>query len=173
MEDILDLIKIVIPAGLAIYAMHLTISSFLKKEFEKKALDIKHKNTEIILPNRLQAYERMVLFLERVSPGNLILRINDPAFSAKQLQAALVRDIREEFNHNLSQQVYMSGEVWQHIRETVEELIALINEGALELGEEAKGIDLAKKVFDKMSEKNFDKIDRTLAAVKAEIQRLF
>jgi len=173
MEEALDFIKIALPAGLAIYAMHLTISSFLKKDFEKKLLDIKHKSTEIILPNRLQAYERMTLFLERISPGNLILRVNDPSYTAKQLQAALIRDIRDEFNHNLSQQVYMSDEVWKRIKNTVEELIALINEAEREAGAEAKGIDLAKVIFSKMSEDGAVDIDGTIRQLKGEIQRLF
>lgn len=173
MEAALDFVKIALPAGLAIYAMHLTISSFLKKDFEKRLLDIKHKNTEIILPNRLQAYERMTLFLERISPGNLVLRINDPTYSVKQLQAALIHDIRDEFNHNLSQQVYMSDDVWKQIKNTVEELIALINKAAHETGEEAKGIELAKKIFAKMSENNEVRIDDSLRMLKNEIQRLF
>jgi hypothetical protein len=173
MEVAIEYGKILIPAALAIYAMYLTINSFLKKDFEKRLMDLKNRNSEIILPNRLQAYERMTLFLERISPGNLILRLNDPSYSAKKLQSVMINEIREELNHNLSQQVYMSDDAWKLIKNTVEELISLINEAAQELVEDAKGIDLAKNLFAKISEKNFDRIDATLTFLKQEIQLLF
>jgi bifunctional ADP-heptose synthase (sugar kinase/adenylyltransferase) len=173
MEVAIEYGKILIPAALAIYAMYLTINSFLKRDFEKRLMDLKNRNSEIILPNRLQAYERMTLFLERISPGNLILRLNDPSYSAKKLQSVMINEIREELNHNLSQQVYMSDDAWKLIKNTVEELISLINEAAQELVEDAKGIDLAKNLFAKISEKNFDRIDATLTFLKQEIQLLF
>jgi hypothetical protein len=173
MEVAIEYGKILIPAALAIYAMYLTINSFLKKDFEKRLMDLKNRNSEIILPNRLQAYERMTLFLERISPGNLILRLNDPSYSAKKLQSVMINEIREELNHNLSQQVYMSDDAWKLIKNTVEELTSLINEAAQELVEDAKGIDLAKNLFAKISEKNFDRIDATLTFLKQEIQLLF
>lgn len=173
MELALEFAKLLIPAALAIYAMYLTIQSFLKRDFEKKLIEIKNKNTEIILPNRLQAYERMCLYLERIQPGALVVRLNDPGYSAKQLQHAMVKEIRDELNHNLSQQVYMSNEAWRHIKTTVEELISIINESVAELAEDARGIDLAKRLFEKIEERQFDQIDDTLAKVKSEIQRFF
>jgi hypothetical protein len=173
MEVAIEFGKIFIPAALAIYAMYLTVNSFLKKDFENRLVELKNKNAEIILPNRLQAYERMTLFLERVTPGNLVLRLNDPSYSARKLQSAMVNEIREELNHNLSQQVYMSDDAWKLIKNTVEELISLINEAARELPEDARGIDLAKNIFATISEKNFDRIDQTLTFIKNEIQRLF
>lgn len=173
MEVVIEFGKILIPAGLAIYAMYLTISSFLKKDFEKSLIELKTKNNDIILPNRLQAYERMALFLERITPGNLILRLNDPALPAKSFQALLINEVREELNHNLSQQVYMSNEAWGRIKNAVEELISLINEAAAELTDEAKAIDLAKIIFGKIAEKEFNHIDSALSFMKQEIQQLF
>lgn len=173
MELALEFGKLLIPAALAIYAMYLTINSFLKRDFEKRLIELENKNAEIILPNRLQAYERMALFLERIAPGNLIVRLNDPSFSAKKLHSILLSDIREEFNHNLSQQIYMSDEAWKMIKSAVEELISLINEASQELPDDAKSIDLAKNIFSKMSEKGFDQINNALVFLKQEIQRLF
>ncbi len=173
MEVVIEFGKILIPAGLAIYAMYLTINSFLKKDFEKNLIALKTKNSDIILPNRLQAYERMALFLERITPGNLILRLNDPALPAKSFQSLLINEVREELNHNLSQQVYMSNEAWARIKNAVEELISLINESAAELTDEAKAIDLAKIIFGKIAEKEFNHIDSALSFIKQEIQQLF
>ena len=108
MEYIADLLKIVLPAGLVIYGMYLTVMSFLNKEREKLLVDLKTQNTQTILPIRLQAGERLCLLLERITPNNLIRRVNNPTFSAADLHRQLLTEVREEFNHNLAQQVYFS-----------------------------------------------------------------
>lgn len=173
MEILADLAKIIIPAAIVLYGMYLTVKSFTTKELERSMVDLKMKNRDIILPIRLQAYERITLFLERISPNNLVMRLNDASFNAKQFQHILISEIRNEYNHNLSQQVYMSNEAWRHIKTTVEELISIINESVAELAEDARGIDLAKRLFEKIEERQFDQIDDTLAKVKSEIQRFF
>lgn len=173
MDLAIEFAKLLIPAALVLYAMYLTVNSFLKKDFQKKLLETRMKNNEVVLPIRLQAYERMSLFLERISPGNLVSRLGNQQFSAKEFQTLMIREIREEFNHNLSQQVYMSHELWQSIKNTVEQYISLINTSGAELNENAKGLELAKKLFEKMAEKNFNAIEENLAQLKAEIQQLF
>jgi len=173
MDQVIEILKILIPAGLVLYGMFLTTKSFLNREMEKKLLDIRAKGTEHVLPNRLQAYERMCLFLERISPNNLITRLNDKSYSARQFQHIMVVEIREEFNHNLSQQLYMSDESWSLIKNTVEELISTINQAANELPEEAKSLDLARKVIEKYMEEQTDMIGNTLKYVKDEIRKVF
>jgi hypothetical protein len=96
MEILEDLVKILLPAAIVLYAMYLTVRAFLNKEFERKLIDIKTKNTDIVLPVRLQAYERMCLFLERISPNNLILRLNNSMLSANELHQLLLAEIREQ-----------------------------------------------------------------------------
>ena len=80
MDLVIEFAKLLIPAGLVLYAMILVVKSFLDKEFQKKMIDIKTKNKETVLPIRLQAYERMCLFLERMAPNNLIPRIKSGKF---------------------------------------------------------------------------------------------
>jgi hypothetical protein len=173
MEIILDLGKIVLPAALVLYAMYLTVKSILAKELIKSDMDYKTETAKMILPNRLQAFERMSLFLERLSPGNLVLRLNTVNMTAKELQHLMITEIREEFNHNLSQQIYMSDNSWQMIKDTVENVITLINTNAEKLGAEAKSIELAKLIFNDLANREVDPIALTLSQVKAEIRELF
>ena len=77
MDTLLELGKIILPAALVLYAMYLTMKSALAKEAFKANMDYKIENSKAVLPNRLQAFERMSLFLERLSPGNLVLRHHD------------------------------------------------------------------------------------------------
>lgn len=173
MEILGDFLKISLPAAAVMYAMFLTVRSFLNKDFEKKLVEIRIKNNELILPIRLQAYERMALFLERISPHNLIMRVNDPAYNVAQLHQRLLIEIREEFNHNLSQQVYMSDQAWTIIKTSMEEVIAEINKSSTGIPPESKGIELAKMIFENLVQKNEDPVNKALKFIKTEIQQVF
>lgn len=173
MEVLLDLFKILVPAALVLYAMYLIVKSFLDKELQKQVIATRDKNTEIVLPVRLQAYERMVLFLERITPNNLLRRLNTADLSAREFQHVLVHEIREEFNHNLSQQVYMSDESWRSIRQAMEEVVALINRSADDLPEDARGIELNRLLLKRMVEEETDPTGRALKTVKDEIRSIF
>jgi len=173
MELLIEFAKILLPAALVLYAMYLTVRTFLYKEIEKKLVDIKTKNTEIILPLRLQAYERICLFLERISPIHLLPRVNNPEYSSEEFQQQLVQNIREEFTHNLSQQIYMSSIAWDLTKKSMEDIIALINQSNNELRENASGLDLAKTIFEKLMQNEWDPTADALKALKEEIRELF
>jgi hypothetical protein len=74
MDYLLDLLKIILPAGIVLYGMYLVVVSFLSKEREKLLIDLKTQNTQVVLPIRLQAAERLCLLLERITPNNLVRR---------------------------------------------------------------------------------------------------
>ena len=130
MDALIDFVKIVMPASVVLYAVYLTVRSFIAKEIKLKKLEIRAKSIETILPARLQAYERITLFLERISPQNLLIRLSDPAYSAREFQKLLLDEIRNEYNHNVSQQVYMSEEVWNLVKNAKEDLLMLINDAS-------------------------------------------
>lgn len=173
MEQFVDLLKILLPAAVVLYAMYLTVKAFLNKDFEKRLVDIKVKNSEIVLPVRLQAYERMCLFLERISLHNLVIRSNEPDYSAGQFHQKLLHEIREEFSHNLSQQVYMSDQAWSMVKNAMDEIVAIINASAGQVPPQAKSIELARTIFDNLMHKKEDPVDKTLKFLKNEIRQVF
>lgn len=173
MDIIAELLKILLPAGLVLYGMFLTVRSFLDKEFERKLVELKIKNTEIVLPIRLQAYERMCLFLERISPNNLIRRVNSSDYSAIELHGLLLSEIREEYSHNVSQQVYMSDEAWTQVRSAMEEVVVLVNDSASGIPPDARSLELAKRIFEQIMEQNIDPTMRALKFIKDEIRIVF
>lgn len=168
-----DLLKITIPAGLVLYTAYLLMRAQAQKQLEEYRLSLRQKNQEVILPVRLQAYERICLLLERISPNNLIPRVNAKNMTARDLQAALIADVRSEYNHNLSQQVYMSNDAWMYVSGAVEQLISTINEAGNELDEQATSLVLAKKIFEKNMQNNQDTVRGALTYVKNEIKELF
>jgi hypothetical protein len=145
----------------------------IAKQLTVKEMEIRHKNIAITLPIRLQAYERMSLFLERIAPNNLVVRLNQPELSSREFHQMLLTDIRNEYNHNVSQQVYMSDEVWQEIKTAKEDLITAINATAGELPDEATSLDLAKNLFEYLINKEIDPIDHALKSLKSEISKSY
>ncbi len=173
MELVADLLKVILPAGLVLWAMYLTISSFIKKELVQKELDIKAETTKTLLPIRLQAYERMALFLERISPNNLLIRLNGRAVNVSDFQQLMLAEIREEFSHNLSQQVYMSDQAWTTIKNAMNETVALINLSAKDLAPDAPAIELSKRIFEVVMNKGVNSSDEALRLVKQEMREYF
>ncbi|MCU0338635.1 MAG: hypothetical protein MUE30_02030 [Spirosomaceae bacterium] len=173
MEIIADLLKIILPAALVLYAMYLMVSAFLKKQMDDSLLQTRSRQVEVSLPIRLQAYERVCLLLERITPNNILIRLNGSATTALEFQQILLRDVREEFNHNLSQQVYMSHEAWERVRNAQQEVLTLINQASASVHPEAAPIELSKKIFEKIIEENRNPTAEALKFVKEEIQRAF
>ena len=173
MEYLTDFLQLLVPAALVLYAVYLIVRSFLQKEFDKKLVDLKMSNNATIMPLRLQAYERICLLLERISPNNMLLRLSDPAYNALEFQQLVLKEIREEFNHNLSQQVYMSEEVWEKVRATVNEVIAIVNQASEGMTAEHNSVDLSQKIFEGMIALNRDPVGEALSQCKKEIHKLF
>jgi hypothetical protein len=173
MEVLIEFGKILIPASVVLYATYLLVRSFIQKEIDLKKLEVRGRSIETVLPNRLQAYERITLFLERISPQNLLIRLNAPGMTAREFHQLLLLEMRNEYNHNVSQQVYMSEEVWDLVKNAKEDLIVSINDAAGEMGMEATSLDLSKKIFEKSVNKPVDPIAHALSELKKEIQRTF
>ena len=101
-------------------------------------------NGKSILPLQLQAYERLVLLTERISLPNLVSRINQTGLTAKEMQMLLTQTIRQEFEHNISQQIYVSSGAWEAINNLKEQNILIINQVSSYLPVDATGMDLNK-----------------------------
>jgi hypothetical protein len=173
MEPIYDLAKVLLPAAIFLYGMYLLVRSFINRDIELRKLEVRSRAIETILPNRIQAYERICLFLERISPQNMLLRLNTPGIPAREFHRILLEEIRNEYNHNVSQQIYMSEDVWNLVKNAKEDLIIQINEASQAMSPEASSLDLAKKIFELAMDKKIDPMGHALSEVKKEIQQTF
>jgi hypothetical protein len=97
---------------------------------------------------RLQAYERLVLLTERIALPNLISRLNQPNISAAEMKLILCENIKQEFEYNSTQQLYVSPVSWDSVRNLKEQNIMLVNQVASTLPLNASGSDLNKKVLE-------------------------
>jgi hypothetical protein len=173
MDALIEFGKILIPASVVLYAAFLVVRSFIQKDIDLKRLEIRGKSIETVLPNRLHAYERMTLFLERMSPQDLLVRLNQGSIPARDFHQILLAEVRNEYNHNVSQQVYISEEVWELIKNAKEDLIVSINDAASEMGDQSTSLDLSKKIVEKTIGKSVDPLAHALTELKREVQRIF
>lgn len=173
MELFIDILKIVLPAALVLYGMYITIRTMISKVLVEKQLEIKAKSLELTLPARMQAFERMTLFLERISPENLIVRINRNGMSAGELHHTILTEIRNEFNHNVAQQVYLNKELWSMIITAKEDLLMRINSTYQEMNPEATSIDYAKALISNYSSSEINSIELALTSLKEELGKYY
>ena len=172
MQLLSDLLKLIIPASLVLYGMYLTVKLLLNREADRHRFDVQNRYTEAVVPVRLQAYERMVLFLERINPGNLLLRLGNSASTVSELQQRLLQDIRDEYNHNLSQQVYMSQAAWDEIQAAMNDIITLINQASGNSHPGDPAIELSKQIFERVIQRDQQPTAKALTMVKEEIQKV-
>ncbi len=96
---------------------------------------------------QLQAYERLILLVDRMSIPNLISRISHEGLSAQEMQFVLTRTIREEFDYNITQQIYIAPEAWNAVKGLKEKNLLFINQVASSLAPHASGLDLSRAIL--------------------------
>jgi hypothetical protein len=131
-----------------------------------------HKDMQVnSMPLRLQAYERMALFLERITPSKLLIRITPNSSNKEDYEALLIASIEQEFEHNLSQQIYLSDDCWNIIAAAKNATIQLIRKaGLLEKTETAN--KLREVVLTEMMEKRAPS-DAALSYIKQEVSEMW
>jgi hypothetical protein len=113
-----------------------------KENQNKNQVDISTKQLQ------LQAYERLTLLADRIAIPNLVNRVNQPGLSARDMQLLLTQSVRQEFEHNITQQIYVSAEAWDAVRNLKEQNLLIINQVASYLPPEATGLDLNKALLE-------------------------
>ncbi len=147
MELIAEILKIILPATAVFVAVYVVIKSFLGNEQKRREHELRKTNQNVVLPLRIQAHERIIIFLERINPNSLVVRVNKNGMSAQQLQLELIKNIRTEFEHNLSQQIYLSVGAWELVKTAKEELIKLINVSSTKVDPNAQSNELAMTIL--------------------------
>jgi hypothetical protein len=124
-----------------------------------------------ILPMRLQAYERMTLFLERIDPNKLLIRVKPFADEVEKYEALLIKNIEQEFDHNLTQQIYVTSECWNLINAAKNATIHVIRQGAMH--EKENTADQMREWLLRNFMEEVTPSQKALAYVKKEVSELF
>ncbi|MBA2612664.1 MAG: hypothetical protein H0U95_11870 [Bacteroidetes bacterium] len=174
MEGLIEILKIILPAAAVFAAAFFTVQRFLDNEQKRRDHELKKGAQSTITPIKIQAYERIVIFLERIHPNTLVVRVNKHGMTAQQLHVELVKTIKSEYEHNLSQQIYVSYNAWELVKTAKEEIIKLINISATKVAHDNSSNDLAMMVLNITA--NLDKkmpSEVALEYVKKEVSTIF
>jgi methylthioribose-1-phosphate isomerase len=169
METFLDIMLITIPSLIVFLTAWILLRNMIRNDQDKRRQELILQNSRTVTPIRLQAYERIVLFLERTSLESLLVRTNSPGMSAAQLHSALLNTIRAEFEHNLSQQIYMSQQAWEVVKNARSNAIKLINTEFEKVPETATSIEFSRHLLEKVMEIEKEPTKTAIEYVKNEI----
>jgi len=172
MSDILEILKYILPALIVLFTAYLILKKLIESEQNRNRIENTIESQRITLPVKLQAYERVTLLLERISPESMIMRLSTREMTARQLQSAMLSTIRAEFDHNVSQQIYISTKAWGIVKSARENLIKIINTTAENIRPDAPAFELSKAILENLME--LDKSPTAIAIdfVKQEVGQL-
>ncbi len=169
-EDILQLFAYLLPAVVTGVVAFYFFRLHTRNEEGRRRFLLHQDTQKDTLPIRLQAYERMALFLERISMPNLVVRVAPKSADKTDYENLLIRNIENEFEHNLSQQIYMTDECWNVIKAAKNATIQAIRKSSMSESDSADKLreDLLNDTMDKASPSA-----TALAFVKKEIGALW
>ena len=168
----LDILKIVLPALLVFLTAYFLLNKMLNNEVDRRNKKLKSKVAGQTIKIRLQAYERLALVLERLNPNVLILNTIQPDMNCIDLQKELMKNVRNEFSHNLSQQIYVSDELWNSMKIVQETIIKLIISCSAQFPPTNPATDLAEQLIQVYSSTEQTPTEYTLLKLKEEVRQL-
>jgi len=172
MEALTDILKITIPALIVFFTAWVLLRNMIKNDQNKRNHELILQNSRTVTPIKLQAYERIILFLERISLESLLVRVSLSDMTAQQLHTTLLNTIRSEFEHNLSQQIYMSQQAWEVVRNARSNMIKIINSEAEKIPSGSPGMVLSQKLLERIMELDKEPTRAAIDYVKNEIARM-
>jgi hypothetical protein len=169
MELLADILKITIPALIVFFTAWVLLRNMIRNDQDKRRQEFILQNSRTITPIKLQAYERIVLFLERISLESLLLRVSTSDMTVTQLHSALLSTIRSEFEHNLSQQIYMSQQAWEVVKNARSNMIKIINSEVENIPANLPGMALSQKLLEKIMELEKEPTRVAIDFIKGEL----
>ncbi len=172
MSDILEILKYILPSLVVLWTTDRVLRWQFHKTQELQQQQIRQEQLKHLLPVRLQAAERLALFLERISPEAMVHRLSEAGMNAQTLQLTLLTSIRAEYEHNMAQQIYLHADTWEAIRSAKEDVTAVVNQAAQGLGPEATAMDYSRRLFELLRGRAVYPTANALIQLRRETDRL-
>lgn len=172
-KDLFDILFYLAAPALVLATAYFLITKFFEREHRLQLFELKRSIQQNTLPLRIQAYERVILYLERIMINNLVNRVNDTEMNVRQLQLSMIHTIRDEYDHNITQQLYMSSPSWMLVKKTKEETIAIIINTAHNIDPNLPSANLAKALFEYIINNDFIGTQEAIDNLKEEARQLF
>ena len=168
-----DILKLTVAGILVFIVAWFFVRNHLDKIAQNSLLQLKQTNLKETLSLRLQAYERVILFLERINPTNMLIRLHNTNMTATEMQQVILTEIRAEFQHNMTQQLYISNHSWTIIKKMMEDTIGMVNNTVNALPDDASALSLSKTILSHLDQLKDNPYEMALAIIKRDMQQLF
>lgn len=146
---------------------------WLKHKERSWAFLLKQDNNKALAPLRISAYERIVVMLERIAPQSLVMRHNTGNASAASMQMEMIRSLREEFDHNISLQMYVSQECWEKVKRAKEETSELVKVAFTRVKPDSSSLELSREILQLEAKVGNSAIREALLGIRIEMQKYF
>lgn len=165
-----DVLILSMPLAGILVAIYLLLQHFHNKSINESKKEIDIQKTKTFFSLQIQAYERVILFLERIDPNNMIIRTHKNGMNAITLHRELLKIVREEYTHNMSQQIYIHPKSWKKVLNAKDETIQILNVAVNNLSADASGLDLSAKIFESIASKNISPTETARNSIVKEFQ---
>lgn len=165
---LLDILKYTLSGLLVVLPVYFLIKQQLNNTKTATTLTAKTLTKDVI-SLKLQAYERATLLIERINPPSMFIRLYTPGMSAIEMQTLILSEIRAEYQHNITQQLYLNTSTWALIKRVKEDTCTIINAAANQLPQNASAVELSKLVFARLSTLEESPYDLALQVIKNEM----
>lgn len=173
MDFFLDILKLTLPAVIVGGTAYLLLKALLDERQRMDVALLRNDAQKITLPLRLSAYERLMLLCDRADIANTMLRVRMPNMKVRELRGVLLMAINQEFEHNVSQQLYVSDTLWQIIRMARHNTLALVTSTGTDLNPDADAEALADALLKTLDEQSITPLQTAILAVRMEAGKLF
>lgn len=173
MEIAIYLVLGIVPSIGILYIAQLFFKKHTEQAILKNNVELKKDRQAFFLPSRLEAYQRAILLLERIHPNSLVMRLHNPGLPVRMWQTELLKSIREEYDHNVAQQIFISQAGWDMVKSSKEEIIKIVNLAGSQVADTASSTELAGKIFEIVAEVGKLPNEIAIEFLKKEIQQLF
>ncbi len=165
---ILEIIKVSVPALIVFATVYYLQKQYLEGQLRQQSMQIRKSQQKETLPVRLQAYERIALYCERISIPSLILRVRQENMSASDLRLSLLISIQKEFEHNITQQVYVSENLWKIVQFARNDTMSVINQVYDQFQPDDPGLNYSRMLLQAAGQRDMQPLDRALEAIRKE-----
>lgn len=165
---VLEIIKVSVPALIVFLTVYYLFKSYLESQQALHRQELEKNQKGASLPLRMQALERLSLFCERVSIPTLILRLPPGEQRAKAYRLTLLMAIQQEFEHNITQQVYISNQLWEIIKAARDDAVSFISVVYEKIEPDTSAVEFRKLLLDYHAGREATGMDTALQAIKKE-----
>jgi hypothetical protein len=168
-----EILKIIVPAVVVALTAYFIIREMLRKQLQMQDQRIRQERQSSVTPLRMQAYERISILIERLSLPGMLMRTDSSGMQANTLKIALMMNVQQEFEHNISQQIYVSEKLWEIIKATRDDLIQFLGAVSEKLPKGATAQVYRETLLAYHQQREYDPVATAQMAIRKEATSLF